>query len=129
MANPRKTSPSEHQIQSTFCEWLDKSGYQNDYFAVPNAARRSPRHGAYMKEEGLRAGVPDLFITIGVHGSHGLFLEFKTQKGRLTESQRERINLLTLRGYSCEVVRSVEEAIDAFKCYLNPPPMETAKDL
>ena len=31
-------------------------------FAIPNAARRSARNGAYMKDEGMLPGVSDLIL-------------------------------------------------------------------
>jgi hypothetical protein len=33
-------------------------------YAVPNAAKRSPRQGAWMKAEGMKAGVPDVVLPV-----------------------------------------------------------------
>jgi hypothetical protein len=33
-------------------------------YAIPNASRRSPRQGAQMKAEGMKAGVPDVALPV-----------------------------------------------------------------
>lgn len=56
-------------------------------WAVPNAAKRSPRLGAELKRQGLVPGVGDLSL---VHGGRYYELELKTERGRQSDAQRER---------------------------------------
>jgi predicted dehydrogenase len=63
----RRANP-EHEQQSLLFSWLALHEEQipefKNAFAVPNAARRSPRQGAWMKAEGMRAGVPDVVLAV-----------------------------------------------------------------
>ena len=90
-------------------------------FAIPNAAKRSIRLAAYMKAEGLSAGVPDLFLPVPSMGAHGLFIELKTAKGKVTERQDEWLEALREQGYRAEVCRGHREAIDCIAGYLQMP--------
>ncbi len=92
-------------------------------FAVPNGGRRDAITGARLKEEGVRAGIPDLFLAYPKNGAHGLFLEMKRQKGsgsyyRATEAQKKAMEAFTEAGYLCVVAYGAREAIDAIEKYL-----------
>ena len=69
--------------------------YQNILFAIPNAARRTPRIGAYMKDEGMLPGVADLIFlkSKANHRKNGKKLQRKMEviisyAGRLTNSEK-----------------------------------------
>ena len=71
----RKPKSEEHNIQASCVKWFRNQYPQlrNILFAVPNAARRSARNGAYMKEEGMLSGVADLIL---LKSNRFLFLDF-----------------------------------------------------
>lgn len=87
-------------------------------FAVPNGGKRGYREACIMKHEGVRAGVPDLFLAVARAGYHGLFLELKTEKGKLSEAQVEMLARLAKQKYFTVVARSCGEAVDAIQKYL-----------
>ena len=89
-----------------------------EFFAIPNGGARHIAVAARLKREGVLAGIPDLFLPVPTNKSHGLFLEVKAQKGRLSPAQEEVSNRLMAKGYGFRVVRSVEEAVGAVKEYL-----------
>lgn len=73
--------------------------------AIPNQGRsggwKAARRGAYMKAEGVRAGMPDLALFIPSQGYHGLFIELKAEGGRVSPAQNEMMKLLSEHGYVC----------------------------
>lgn len=87
-------------------------------FAVPNGGVRSIATARRLKGEGVLAGVPDLFLPVAKGEYHGLFLEVKTETGRLSPSQTEICEYLRGEGYRVEIVRSVAEGIELVSTYL-----------
>lgn len=72
-----------------------------------NAARRSPQEAVKAKATGISAGEPDLRI----YGERGrlLLIEYKAEKGRLSDEQKKRHPLLEALGYTIIVIRSASE--------------------
>jgi hypothetical protein len=115
-----KRKDLEHHEQVALFKWLALQ-YPDQYastYAVPNAARRSPRQGAYMKAEGLKAGVPDICMAYPSNGWHGLYIELKTTKGKPTKSQSEWISRLEANGYAAEICYGLDHAMRTIKDYL-----------
>lgn len=84
----------------------------------PNAGKRSWWAGKRLIRLGMKAGWPDLFIAYP-HGSyHGLFIELKINKNKLTAKQSEMMLVLGSQGYSCHVCYGAKEAMDCVKSYL-----------
>ena len=70
-----------------------------------------------MKAEGMLAGVPDVFVPTPWADKHGLYLEFKSKKGKLTKEQAKYQAMCHRVGYGYVVVRSVDQAIEATAAY------------
>ena len=92
-------------------------------FAIPNGGRRDAITGARLKAEGVRAGVPDLFLAHpNSRGSCGLFLELKqgkgSDKGQLSEAQKECLFELNKQGYAVCVPYGFDEAKKYIEDYL-----------
>ena len=115
-----KRNDAEHHEQVALFKWLALQ-HPRQYaltYAVPNAARRSPRQGAYMKAEGLKAGVPDICMAYPSNGYHGLYLELKTIKGRATPSQVEWIDRLASAGYMAGICYGLDDAMITISEYI-----------
>jgi len=115
----------ESKEQQALIAWSDiyydkklKLTLKNFLFAIPNGGKRNVLEAARLKKEGVRAGVPDLFLALPSNKYHGLFIEMKSTFGRLTEHQKKYIKLLTDQNYKCVVCRSWVEAKDAILNYL-----------
>ena len=108
----------EHQNQAALVKWWAQQRHPAVLFAIPNAAQRSVGLAAYMKAEGLVAGVPDLFFAWPTVQHSGLFIEMKTGKGRLTGNQKSVISALEASGYKVVVARGWKEAAESIKEYL-----------
>jgi len=100
-------------------------------FAVPNGFFATIAQKGKMKAEGLRSGVPDIFLLsrawkgIGyVEGYAGCFIEMKIEKyrnrkdGGCSEEQIDFINYATSAGYYCKVCYNWMEARDTLIAYL-----------
>jgi len=118
--------PLEHDIQVAAFAWW--ALYANAHkipehllFAVPNAAKMSYRAAAWMKAEGRRAGVSDVFLMIPAGGFHGLIFEFKRPGEKPTPEQEAFLFSVRRHGYNALVVHSTEEFIRAVKAYLAQP--------
>ena len=74
--------------------------------------------GARLKAMGMQTGFPDLFLAVPRRGMHGLFIEMKSETGRLEPSQREMLALLSDQGYATAVCRSLDDFQDVTDSYL-----------
>ena len=70
------------------------------------------------KAMGYHAGTPDYFLSVGVGGYNGMYLEIKTEVGQLTKEQKEVIARRRNRGYACAVAYGLDEARDLITEYL-----------
>ena len=91
---------SEAQEQCTVIEWADLN--RLPIFAIPNGGKRDPKEAAHLKKQGVRAGVPDLFLPIARGNSHGLFIEMKYGANKVTARQAEWLKLLKRQGYGMQ---------------------------
>lgn len=120
---PNTKPASEHFEQSALFAWAGLAVRQRPelalLFAVPNAAKRSLRMGAYMKAEGLRAGVPDIFLPVR-RGDYGcLAIELKSMKGSATPEQKGWIERLNAHGNYATVCKGWLAAKTVIENYLD----------
>ena len=88
-------------------------------FHIPNGGRRNAAEAARFKAEGVKAGVPDLFLPVARNEKHGLWIEMKRREGgRVSDYQSEWIQRLREQGYAVEVCCGWEEASKVLLSYL-----------
>ena len=75
--------------------------------------------GQIMKRMGILKGASDLFMAWPNSGYHGLFIEVKSQKGRLTPHQKEFLKRMQKVGYKAEVCFGANEIINTIENYLH----------
>jgi hypothetical protein len=86
---------------------------------IPNGGSRNAIEAAHLKAQGVRAGIPDIFLPCARNGFHGLYIELKRRKGgRVSIDQQRMILALRAQGYKVEVCRGWEEARDTICEYL-----------
>lgn len=109
--------PTEHNEQSLvikYCALL-----KIPIFHIPNGSYKSLTARIKSKQEGLKAGVPDLMIPIATKDYHGLFIEMKRVKNsKVSIHQNEWIELLNKQGYKAVVCYGSSEAIRTIEDYL-----------
>lgn len=91
-------------------------------FAVPNGGFRHKKTAIYLAEEGVKSGVPDIFLPYPMQGFHGLFIEMKYGRNKTTENQDDYIAYLKRAGYCVEICYSFEAAKEIILEYLGLPP-------
>jgi len=104
----RRVSPSESDIQSSFIIWVNLQYplIADVTASFANGGARHPRYGNRLRREGLKRGFPDVGIFTARGKYHGMFIEFKSAKGKLSPYQRQAITDLRLQGYKCVVCKS-----------------------
>jgi len=124
-----KSEHSEQACVIDFCKRMAGSHPELDLiFAIVNGAaltwkedargkRYSPQ-ASKLKAEGLKNGVPDLFLPVPHHGLFGLWIEMKLPGGVVGKEQRDFMNAVVGLGYQATVCRSADEAIETIKEYL-----------
>ncbi len=85
---------------------------------IPNGGKRTKAEAARFKNAGVKAGVPDICLPVARHGYHGLYVEMKAQKGRVSEHQESWLNALQAQGYQAVVCFGADAAIQTIKDYL-----------
>ena len=75
--------PLEHDEQRAFVKWFRAQYPTVLIFAVPNAAMRDYKLAAYLRAEGMFAGIPDLHIP-----EWRVVIEMKRQKNSTTSTEQ-----------------------------------------
>ncbi|MBE7042939.1 MAG: VRR-NUC domain-containing protein [Ruminococcaceae bacterium] len=119
---------SESNEQVSLFEWCEYSSGKYPelqlLFHVPNGGYRSKATAGRMKAEGVKAGVPDLFLPVAKQGYHGLFIEMKAGKNKPTAHQMQWLEHLSQQGYLAVVCYGWEDAAKALTEYLDEVPMK-----
>ena len=83
-------SPTEHEEQVGLVNWFRDRFPMVLIFAIPNGEKRSISVARRLKAEGVKAGVPDLFVP-----EWDLWIEMKRREGgRLSAEQKDVIRYL-----------------------------------
>ena len=114
----------EHAEQVTLMQWWAIAHQQFGIpeqllFAIPNGGQRNIIVASKLKAEGVRAGIPDLFLAVPRRDAHGLFIEMKKAKGgRTSEKQDAALDMLAEQGYQWAVCHGWTEAQRTIESYL-----------
>jgi hypothetical protein len=112
---------NEHLAQTLLIKWfrLQYPLMAKCLWAIPNGGARHIGTAIKLKQEGVTAGVADLFLMIPANGLHGLFIEMKADKSaRLQQNQEQFLNLAESMGYGAEVAYGFEEGQKIIQKYL-----------
>ncbi|MFJ3487749.1 VRR-NUC domain-containing protein [Pseudomonas sp. NPDC090202] len=93
-------------------------------YHVPNGGHRHKATAAKLKEQGVKAGVPDLVLPMARGGYFGLYVEFKAtppNDAAVSTSQHGYIQRLTEQGYLAIVCRGHFDAMENIRAYLKLP--------
>ena len=116
--------PTEHQEQCALFEWATWMAKRMPELhlmhAIPNGGKRDIRTAARLKAEGVKPGVPDIFLPIPRGGKHGLYIELKRRRGGvISKAQEAWMRALMEQGYVCAVCKGAESAKNEILMYLD----------
>lgn len=92
---------------------------------IPNGgSRKNAYEGWRLKEQGVRAGVSDLFLPVARGGYFGLWIEFKAappNNAPISEAQQVWLDEMAAQGYHAVLCQGVSAAMAVLTSYLNLP--------
>lgn len=119
----------EHDNQVALFQWAALMETQipamKNLYANTNAQKfgdasnlRKMRTIVRLRDEGQRAGIPDITLAYPSCGFHGMFIEMKAGKNKTSPAQNEWISRLEKAGYLCVICYSFEDAKREILAYL-----------
>ena len=87
---------------------------------IPNGGSRNAREAHNLRMQGVKPGIPDIFLPVARGGWHGLYIEMKRRNGgRLSDEQAAMLEALREQGYCAWVCKGANDAIDLITEYLS----------
>ena len=119
----REVIPTEAQEQEALFYWasIEQRRYPELALlhAIPNGGSRHPAEARNLKAQGVKAGIPDIFLPVARQGYHGLYIEMKRRKGgRVSVEQKVMLNDLNAQGYKAIVCEGWEFAKAEIEAYM-----------
>lgn len=116
-------NPTEAQEQAALFEWIRIAAKKYPELelchSIPNGGSRHPVEAVHLKQQGVKPGIPDIFLPCARGPWHGLYIEMKRRKGgRVSVDQKKMLLALRAQGYKAEVCRGWEEARDSIIEYM-----------
>ena len=122
---------SEHDEQAAF---FQIAGYMLAQYpmlrwlhAIPNGGARNVVVAKKLKDEGVVRGIADVCFPYPCGGYHGLYIEFKHGKNKLTSEQRDFLEYASYHGYQTGVAYSADEGIEILNSYLEGVSVEVIR--
>lgn len=98
---------------------------------IPNGgSRKNAFEGWRLKEQGVRAGVSDLFLPVARGGFFGLWIEFKAAPPNdavVSDSQEVWLGLMRDQGFDVHVCLGVDAALQVLNEYMKLPITKPAR--
>jgi hypothetical protein len=125
-------SGTEHALQSAVFCWSHLAETKLRFpeldtalmFAIPNGGARGDSaksraiRGGQLKAEGVKDGVPDIFLSVAKGGFFGFYIEMKVRGKKPSKNQIEFKELVEPRGYKWAYYDDWEKAVEAIIAYM-----------
>lgn len=116
----------EHIEQCKVIQWFNikiaRQEYPEDWdilFAIPNGGKRDKKTAGKIKNEGGKAGIPDLNLPVANSKYIGLWVEMKKPVGGVTSKVQKEVHAKLRRiGHRVEVCNTAVLAISVIEEYL-----------
>ena len=111
----------EHDLQKAFFANNSVQQLGDPYLylmhAIPNGGTRDKITAGRLKAEGVKSGIPDVFLPIAKGKYFGMYIEFKAKANKPSEDQRIVMLMLNAMGYKVVCVNTLDDAIMAMSKY------------
>ena len=117
------TIPTEAQEQTALFQWAammeGRFPELRLLYHCPNGGSRNAREAHNLRLQGVKPGIPDIFLPCARGQYHGLYIELKRIKGwKISSAQVEVMDALAEQGYAVEICYGWEQARDTICEYL-----------
>jgi len=92
--------------------------YADDFHHFANERKCTVMEGRKLKRMGVKKGVLDFHLAVPASGYHGLWIELKVEKGKLSKEQISFISRKNSRGYFAIAVWGFNAAKEVILTYL-----------
>ncbi len=114
-----RTEADEQKAVIQWCVLMENRWSELAYiYHIPNGGSRNVREAANLKEEGVKAGVPDLELPVAKGIYTGLHIEMKHGKNKVTKEQHNWLTALKKMGRCAAVCYDAESAIRIISEYM-----------
>lgn len=117
--------PTEHEEQKALIKWWTVYSRRKNIpevllFAIPNGGKRTIQTAMVLRSEGVRPGIPDLFLAHETYKHAGLFIEMKNQKGGVvSDIQKDTIETIKEKtSYCVKVCNGFNDARETIEKYI-----------
>ena len=111
--------PTEAEEQAALFQWAAYYPELRFMYAVPNGGSRNVIEARNLKRQGVKSGVPDICLPVAAGGYHGLYIELKVGKNKLSENQKQWLEYLNKAGYMTKVCYGFQEARETIAGYIS----------
>ncbi len=117
----KKRAQPEAAEQEKVIAWAKEN--ENNYLFLRllhsslNGVKLSKAQAGKALRQGMKKGVPDLFLPVKQGGFSGLYIEMKSAKGRISIEQSKFLKDVSDNGYAAFVCYSANEAIKRIEDY------------
>ena len=119
---PQKPNLTETDEQIMIIEWARVMERQYPDLAllyhVPNGGKRNAAEAARFKQQGVKAGVPDLCLPVPCGTYHGLYIELKAEGGKPSGNQLLWLEKLRQQGFCAVLCYGAKAAISTIEHYM-----------
>lgn len=112
------SSSTEELEQMAVIDWSLHFSSLRWLHAIPNGGHRHKKTAGRLKASGVKAGVLDLFLPVWVPPYHGLYIEMKYGRNKMTEKQQEFADFAIENSFKVVTCWSADEAINEIKTYM-----------
>jgi hypothetical protein len=111
---------TEYDEQQTVFEYAHGyAGNLDPRLRMLHAVENAKGNGRPPAGSAESAGVPDMFLAVSIAPHHGLYIELKTQTGKVAANQKRWQKALRLQGYASEICYGADGAIETLRQYLD----------